>query len=286
MKALFHKKAALPVTISTRYHRYVHSHAIPYQPPEKPPQSQPPPPPPPLAMMPTGTLLRSLFFTSIMSSPLLNPCLAILGRVVNSNSPWLNPSQNPVVHHILRTTIYNHFCAGKNEVQVKQTVSGIKNLGFRGVILGYAKEVVVREYDGNSMSSRRDQEEANVQAVEGWKRGNLRTLKMIGKGDYLAIKCVLNGFPLFRGNANAIDSPALVHSLSTPSLTVTPCQNPLPMPCTKSAKSPQPRNPVSGSTLSSKSSNLPLTPGRLISCANITATPLSVPSSSTPSRRI
>ncbi|ODM17081.1 hypothetical protein SI65_07480 [Aspergillus cristatus] len=136
--------------------------------------------------MPTGPLLRSLLFTSIMSSPLLNPCLSMLTRVVNSTSPLLDPSQNPLMNHLLRTTIYNHFCAGENEHSVQQTVHGMKTLGFKGVIMGYAKETVVKENESTTSST--SQEEASLRSVEEWKRGNLRTLGMIGAGDYLAVK--------------------------------------------------------------------------------------------------
>lgn len=94
------------------------------------------------------------------------------------------------MNYVLRTTIYNHFCAGENETNVRQTVRGIKDLGFRGVILGYAKEAVVEGNDGTSLSSAKNQEEVSLRAVETWKWGNLQTLKMIGEGDYLAIKYV------------------------------------------------------------------------------------------------
>lgn len=73
---------------------------------------------------------------------------------------------------------------------MQRTVRGIKDLGFRGVILGYAKEAVVEGNDGTSLSSAKNQEEVSLQAVENWKWGNLQTLKMIGQGDYLAIKYV------------------------------------------------------------------------------------------------
>lgn len=185
MKAFNPKRAGLFASTTTRYSRYgIHTQpqALGYQPPAK---TQPP-----LAVMPTGPLLRSLLFTSLMSSPLLNPCLSILSRVVNSSSLWLSPSQNPIVNYVLRTTIYNHFCAGENETNVQQTVRGIKDLGFRGVILGYAKEAVVEGNDGTSLSSAKNQEEVSLRAVETWKLGNLQTLKMIGEGDYLAIKYV------------------------------------------------------------------------------------------------
>lgn len=107
--------------------------------------------------------------------------------LVNSNSTLLNPAKNSLVNYLLRISIYNHFCAGTNETEVRRTVSDMKGLGFTGVILGYGREVVVNESNatGDKDESRNAAYEA---AVEEWKQGNLRTLKMVGSGDYLGIK--------------------------------------------------------------------------------------------------
>ncbi|OJJ50286.1 hypothetical protein ASPZODRAFT_149647 [Penicilliopsis zonata CBS 506.65] len=139
--------------------------------------------------MPTGTLLRSLMFTSVMSSPLLEPCLAMMKLVVNSQSPVFDPRKNPIVDHLLRATIYNHFCAGTDEAEVRQSVKSMKDMGYKGVILGYAREVVVNEpEDCNIPISEQNQQTLHLRAVEEWKLGNLQTLKMIGPGDYLSMK--------------------------------------------------------------------------------------------------
>ncbi|KAL5356169.1 FAD-linked oxidoreductase-like protein [Aspergillus floccosus] len=102
------------------------------------------PKPAPMAVLPTKTLIRSLLFTSIMASPLLKPCLSVMKYVVESNAPLLKPSRNVILNYILRTTIYNHFCAGVNEREVRRTVQDMKSLGFKGVILGYARESIAR----------------------------------------------------------------------------------------------------------------------------------------------
>lgn len=147
---------------------------------------------PPLAVMPTKTLVRSLLFTSVMASPLLlKTSLSALKFVVESKSPLLNPSKNPLMNYLLRTTIYNHFCAGANEAQVRGTVRHMKDLGFKGVILGYARESVVSLDDpGVQEKSSTCQQAVLDHAIEEWKQGNLRTLGMIGKGDFLGIKYV------------------------------------------------------------------------------------------------
>lgn len=56
--------------------------------------------------------------------------------------------------------------------------------------MGYAKETVVNENESTAASSTESQVEASLRAVEDWKQGNLRTLGMIGEGDYLAVKYV------------------------------------------------------------------------------------------------
>lgn len=92
--------------------------------------------------------------------------------------------------YILRKTIYNHFCAGTNEAEVRKTVQDMKSLGFKGVILGYARESIAKAdgNDNNSFQVEKSQQVLQEQAVEKWRQGNLRTLKMIGAEDFLGIK--------------------------------------------------------------------------------------------------
>ncbi|KAB8228923.1 putative proline oxidase Put1 [Aspergillus alliaceus] len=143
----------------------------------------------PLADVPTKALLRSLFLTSAMASPLLKPSISVLKYVIDSKSPFLNPSKNPIMNYILRTTIYNHFCAGVNENEVRNTVQNMKSLGFKGVILGYARESVAKiDAAGSHVEEWKNVQAIADRAVDEWKEGNLRTLKMVGKGDYINIK--------------------------------------------------------------------------------------------------
>ncbi|KAL5333624.1 FAD-linked oxidoreductase-like protein [Aspergillus crustosus] len=144
----------------------------------------------PLAVLPTKTLIYSVLFTSVMSSPLLKPCLGVLKYVIESKSSLLHPSRNPVIRCLLRTTIYNHFCAGENEIEVRRSVQEMKALGFKGVILGYARESVAKiDIDvANPTAAAETKTEVLERAVDEWKEGNLRTLKMIGAGDYLSVK--------------------------------------------------------------------------------------------------
>lgn len=124
------------------------------------------------------------------SSLLLKPCLAILRKVAESNSPIFNPEKNVPLGKMLRFTVYDHFCAGSNLKQVRNTVKGMKDVGFNGVILGYGKEIVMSD-DVHARSDIAEQEKRKAQVVEEWKRGTLESLDMIGSGDFLAIKYVL-----------------------------------------------------------------------------------------------
>lgn len=154
-----------------------------------------------MARLPTKLVLRSLVLTSLMSSKLfLKPSLAILNLVTNSKSAILNPDRNRILNKLLRWTVYNHFCAGTNRREVSKTVAEIKKIGYQGVILGYSKEIVV---DPNEKLARDESGSATYsykcyEIVEEWKKGTLETLRMVGAGDYLAVKCVLEFYDFRR----------------------------------------------------------------------------------------
>lgn len=144
-----------------------------------------------MARLPTKLLLRSLLLTSLMSSKLfLKPALAVLNVVTNSKSTILNPDRNPILNKLLRWTVYDHFCAGTNRVEVSKTVADVKRIGYQGVILGYSREIVLdpneklaRDETGSTTYS-----DKCYEMVEEWKNGTLETLGMVGPGDFLAVK--------------------------------------------------------------------------------------------------
>lgn len=148
---------------------------------------------PPLSVLPFSSLMRSIFINTVSSSPvLLPPSLKIMSVLANSNSPILNPDRNPILHWFLKKTFYAHFCAGENAREVLKTVNALKKSGFKGVILGYAKEVVLNEkastalrLGGNSAVSKSQIE----QEILPWKKGTLETVSMTEPGDFVAVKC-------------------------------------------------------------------------------------------------
>lgn len=154
----------------------------------------------PLSAMPTHMLLRSLLIATISSNKfLLLPSLRILSFFSKPDRTLLfNVDRNPILKSLLKRTLYNQFCAGETEKETRTCVQQLKNLGFKGVILTYAKEMV---FDSNSKSSdhlsstteKFPEMEAAVTEdtdIEAWRVGTLKTVDLISEGDILAIKYV------------------------------------------------------------------------------------------------
>lgn len=145
--------------------------------------------PGPLSRLPTKNLVRALVLTSLMSRKwLLRPSLGLLGLMSRSQAAILNPDKNPVLNKLMRWTLYNHFAAGTCREEVAKTSAEIKAMGC-GVILGYAKEVVLQDPTGTAKDKQQSEyQPCHYQAVEEWKQGTLKTLRMIGPGDFLYVK--------------------------------------------------------------------------------------------------
>lgn len=92
-------------------------------------------------------------------------------------------SRNPVLNWLIKKTIYRQFNAGENKVEVQTSIEEIKKLGYRGVLLGYAREVLV----GESTTNPHDQDMAR-QEVGKWLKGTLDTVDMATEGDFVALK--------------------------------------------------------------------------------------------------
>lgn len=71
---------------------------------------------------------------------------------------------------------------------VRITLSGLKGIGYKGVILAHAKEIVL-ESGGNVMEEGKYDYLAAGTDVETWKQSNLETLGMVEEGDFIAVKC-------------------------------------------------------------------------------------------------
>ena len=69
-------------------------------------------------------------------------------------------------------------------------MEALKGRGFEGVILAYAREVVVQhDEEANRAAEEVVKNEGEVDAdVEIWKRGTLDTVEMAETGDFVALK--------------------------------------------------------------------------------------------------
>ncbi|KAK8112296.1 proline dehydrogenase [Apiospora kogelbergensis] len=148
----------------------------------------------PLAVLPLATVLRTLLTTTVSSSRvLLPPSLAAMGLLAHTANPLLNPDRNPLLRAFLKQTFYAQFCAGESAPEVRRTVAGLKQIGFTGVILGYAKEVVLtteqqRRLERDGLPTGADAEDCVRNEVVPWAAGTMETVRLAGPGDFVALK--------------------------------------------------------------------------------------------------
>lgn len=111
--------------------------------------------------------------------------------LAHAQSPILNPDKNPLLRFFLKKSFYAQFCAGENAAEVRQTVGRLKNIGFTGVILGYAKEVVLEKSDAKELTiANLGQESARdiEREINPWRDGTLETVRLAEPGDFVALK--------------------------------------------------------------------------------------------------
>ncbi len=122
---------------------------------------------------------------------LLPPTLAIMTALTNTSVWFLNPDKNPILRYLVKKTFYAQFCAGENPREVRGTIDGLKKIGFTGVILGYAREVVLSEDQTRSLSSSnggRAAEEGIQDEIIPWAVGTMETVRLAEPGDFVALK--------------------------------------------------------------------------------------------------
>lgn len=147
-------------------------------------------------------LLRSLFVATISSKRyLLIPSLSILSFLSKPGRGFLlNVDKNPLIHAFLKKTFYDQFCAGETRGETKKTCQQIKDLGFQGVLLTFAKETVFDHrtctehsvgqaaLDSIENSLPLDPKVVVNADIESWRKGTLDTIDLLGETDYLAVK--------------------------------------------------------------------------------------------------
>ncbi|KAI0839250.1 proline dehydrogenase [Hypoxylon sp. FL0890] len=146
----------------------------------------------PLSVLPLSTVLRNLATTSISCSPiLLPPSLAIMNTLAHSNRAILSPDRNSLLRWFLKKTFYAQFCAGEDAPEVRRTIDGLKKIGFTGVILGYAREIVLTEAQTHNLSACEEgpvAEECVRNEIGPWAAGTLETVRLAQPGDFVALK--------------------------------------------------------------------------------------------------
>lgn len=174
---------AISTTASTHQGTYVSTPAVT---PTLPTISQPSRP---LSLLPMPVLLRSYALTALSSYPLLlSPSLRLLSLVAHSSSALLNPDRNPLLHYLLRKTFYAQFCAGETKTEVQKTVTGLKTMGYKGVILAYGKEIVLEKGEKVDVTSSQSAGSTAEEDVQHWKEGTLETVQMAEEGDMIGLK--------------------------------------------------------------------------------------------------
>lgn len=115
--------------------------------------------------------------------------MSILSHLAHSQSAVLNPDRNPVLRYLLKKTFYRQFCAGETREEIQKTVKNLKSLGYKGVILGYAKEVVIESDVATAIKSKPTNSLAETKTeVEQWKTGTMETIRLTEEGDFVALK--------------------------------------------------------------------------------------------------
>ncbi|KAL4922477.1 FAD-linked oxidoreductase-like protein [Aspergillus aurantiobrunneus] len=138
----------------------------------------------PLAKLPLSSVLRSLLILSVSSSAvLLKPCIYTLSALAHPKTALLDVAKNPLLNLLVKHTLYKQFNAGENKLEVQRSINTIKQLGYRGVLLGYAREVLVSESNTDPAD-----EKASRQEIQMWLDGTLHTVDMAQEGDFVALK--------------------------------------------------------------------------------------------------
>lgn len=114
-----------------------------------------------------------------------------MSLLAHTTNPLLNPDRNPALRFMLKNTFYAQFCAGETPREVRQTINGLKGIGFSGVILGYAREVVLTEAQTKDLASCGEgavAEECIRNEIIPWAAGTLETVRLAQPGDFVALK--------------------------------------------------------------------------------------------------
>jgi hypothetical protein len=133
-----------------------------------------------LSALPTSSVLRTYLITRMSASPvLLRACFTLLRRMLESKSSLLNPERNLALRWLFKRTFYGQFCAGENKQEVQRTAERLKRMGYSGIILEYALEVLEGEVPTSAETAKE---------IEVFRNGMLETIEMASPGDFIGMK--------------------------------------------------------------------------------------------------
>jgi len=101
--------------------------------------------------------------------------------MLNSRSPLFSIHRNPLLRWLLKKTFYAQFCAGENAEEVRSFVKRMERVGYSGVALEYASEVL--EDESEVVDGVKEEE-----GIERWERGILESIEMSREGSFVAFK--------------------------------------------------------------------------------------------------
>lgn len=99
--------------------------------------------------------------------------------MLHAKSALFNVDRNPLLHWILKKTFYAQFCAGENKAEVQKFIKDVEAVGYNGVCLEYAMEVL-DEDEGKDVDE--------LAAIKAWTEGVMETIDMSKEGSFLAFK--------------------------------------------------------------------------------------------------
>jgi len=139
--------------------------------------------------------------------------------LAHTKSTILSPDHNPILKFFIKHTFYKQFCAGENAQEVQHTVDSLKNLGYCGVILGYAREVVMDKNQLAKLASCGNgevAEECIKKEINPWAKGTRETVDLAGPEDFVALKFTGAGSQaLFDLSQKSDPSPALAEAIDS-----------------------------------------------------------------------
>ena len=111
--------------------------------------------------------------------------------LAHSKLAILNPDRNPLLKYILKKSFYAQFCAGENGKEVRSKVQRLKDIGFNGVMMSYAKEVVLTKEQSAQLgqgSMGEETPEAIQEEIRPWAEGTMESVRLLSAGDFVALK--------------------------------------------------------------------------------------------------